>query len=100
MAMLRTELIKTQEYVKKRELYDEPADQRTHAGRISRRAAIFATTLARVLKGDVRYDHANRVQDIDSVLRLADEFKIRVWLDMASEAYELLPARFRRRICP
>jgi imidazolonepropionase-like amidohydrolase len=34
---------------------------------------------------------ANRAQDIASALRLADEFKIRIWLDGAAEAYLMIP---------
>jgi imidazolonepropionase-like amidohydrolase len=96
MAMLRAELIKTQEYVKKREAAaTKPAEPKDAAGgkdQSSERNLRY-DALARVLKGEIPLMiTANRVQDIDSVLRLADEFRIRVWLDMASEAYELLPA--------
>ena len=95
MAMLRAELIKTQEYVKKRAAAaTKPAakDGETEKDRSSERSLRY-DALAGVLSGEVPLMiTANRAQDIDSVLRLADEFKIRVWLDMAAEAYELLPA--------
>ena len=34
---------------------------------------------------------ADRAQDIANALRLADEFKISIWLDSAAEAHELIP---------
>jgi imidazolonepropionase-like amidohydrolase len=34
---------------------------------------------------------ADRAQDIANALRLADEFKIPIWLDSAAEAHELIP---------
>jgi imidazolonepropionase-like amidohydrolase len=96
MAMLRAELIKTQEYVKKREAAaTRPADAKNAESGADKSAErnLRYDALVRVLKREVPLMiTANRAQDIDSVLRLADEFKIRVWLDMAVEAYELLPA--------
>jgi imidazolonepropionase-like amidohydrolase len=45
-------------------------------------------TLSRVLAGEMPLIvTANKAQDIANVLRLADEFKIKVWLDMGAESY-------------
>jgi imidazolonepropionase-like amidohydrolase len=84
MAMLRAELIKAQEYVRKHSSESQPP-----ASAPARDLRLEA--LGRVLSGEVPLMiTANRSQDVDSVLRLADEFKIRVWLDSAAEAYVLI----------
>ena len=82
VALLRTELIKAQEYDRKRETAAEdkkPArDLRLEA-------------LARVLKREVPLlVTVHRSQDIMSALRVAKEFNIRLVLDGAAEAFLLL----------
>ena len=80
MAMLRAELIKAQEYRKK---LDNVKDEDKKPGRDLR-----LEMLAGVLYDGVPLlITANRAQDISSVLRLAEEFKVKVWLDSAAEAY-------------
>ena len=82
VALLRTELIKAQEYDRKRETAVEdkkPArDLRLEA-------------LARVLKREVPLlVTVHRAQDIMSALRVAKEFNVRLVLDGAAEAYLVL----------
>ena len=78
-AMLRGELARTQDYLRKRDLAD--ADKRPD--RDLRREA-FADVLGRKLPLLVT---ANRATDIDAALRIAAEFGIDVVLDSAAEAY-------------
>lgn len=82
IAMLRGELIKAQEYARKRASAEEdkkPARNLRHEA------------LARVLSKELPLlITANRVQDIATVLRVAKEFDIRVWLDSAAESYLLI----------
>jgi imidazolonepropionase-like amidohydrolase len=82
VALLRTELIKAQEYDRKRETAAEdkkPArDLRLEA-------------LARVLKREVPLlVTVHRAQDIMSALRVAKEFNVKLVLDGAAEAYLVL----------
>jgi imidazolonepropionase-like amidohydrolase len=82
MAMLRGEFIKAQEYVKKRETAepDKKPDR-----------SLSLEVLVRVLNREIPLMvTAHRAQDIDSVLRLAHEFNIKLILDGASESYLLL----------
>jgi len=82
MAMLRADFIKTQEYLKKLETAKE--DKRPDRD-------LKLETLGRVLKKELPLlITANQAQDIDSVLRLAEEFDIRVWLDGGAESYLLI----------
>lgn len=82
MAMLREQLIKAQEYAKKRDAA-EPDKKPDRNLRLE--------ALARVTSGETPLMiTAYRAQDIVSALRLAKEFKIRVWLDGAAEAYLLI----------
>lgn len=82
VAMLRAEFIRTQDYLQKRKNPDETK-------RPDRDLKL--DMLARVLAGEVPLlITANRAQDIASALRLADEFKIRIVLDSASEAYLMI----------
>ena len=85
ISMLRTQFIKAQEYQKAldtSELVDDkdppPRDLRLEAlaDVLSRKTPLMVT--------------AQRAQDIAGALRLADEFKITVWLDGAAEAYLLV----------
>jgi imidazolonepropionase-like amidohydrolase len=82
VAMLRAELVKAQEYLRKRSLADESKrpdpDLRLEA-------------LAGVLAGKVPLlVTADRAHDIASALRIAEEFKLRLVLDSAAEAYLLV----------
>lgn len=81
MAMLRAEFIKAQEYKQKRE---KAADDKKPDRNLATEA------LVRVLDREIPLMiTANRAQDISSALRLAEEFKIRIWLDGAAESYLL-----------
>ncbi|MFN2454117.1 MAG: amidohydrolase family protein [Pyrinomonadaceae bacterium] len=79
LALLRTELLKAQEYARKQGSAKE--DQRPARD-------LHTEALARVIKGElpllVSVHHAH---NIIAVLRLAKEFNIRVVLDGAAEAY-------------
>jgi imidazolonepropionase-like amidohydrolase len=79
VAMLRGELVKAGEYVRKRDLAD--ADKRPDR---DLRKEVFAAVLAGKLPLLVT---VNRATDIDAALRLAAEYKIRIVLDSAAEAY-------------
>jgi len=82
VAMLREELIKAQEYLKKREEADPekmpPRDLDLEAlGRVLRREVPLMVT-------------AQKAQDIANALRIAKEFDIRMILDGGAEAYLLI----------
>lgn len=82
VAMLRAELVKAQEYLRKRSLADE-----------SKRPDIDLRleALAGVLAGKVPLlVTADRAHDIASALRIAEEFGLRIVLDSAAEAYLLV----------
>jgi imidazolonepropionase-like amidohydrolase len=82
VAMLRTELIKAQEYARKRALDDE-----------SKRPArdLKLDVLAQVLAGELPLlVTANRETDLSSALRIGREFGLRLVLDGAAESYLLL----------
>ncbi len=79
VAMLRGELVKTQDYLRKLEL----ADPEKRPDRDLRRE-VFADVLRGKLPLLVT---VNRATDIDAALRIAEEFDIRIVLDSASEAY-------------
>ena len=82
MAMLRTQLIKTREYLKKRE---QAAEDKTPPRDLKLEA------LGEVLQGRVPLLlTAHRHQDIVSAIRLANEFGFRLILDGASEAHLVL----------
>ncbi|MFM7413093.1 MAG: amidohydrolase family protein [Planctomycetota bacterium] len=79
VAMLRGELVKTQDYLRKREL----ADPEKRPDRDLRREAF-----ADVLRGRLPLlVTVNRATDIDAALRIAAEFGITIVLDSAAEAY-------------
>ena len=85
MSMLRAELIEAQEYRRKQAAAaeDEEQDPPDRELRLE--------TLARVLAGDLPLMiTAHKAQDIGNALRLAKEFKFRLWLDGAAEAYLLV----------
>lgn len=95
MAMLRGELIKAREYAARlTTAASQPAAATGAVGDKEKQAPdrnLRLDALVDVLEGRVPLMvSANRVQDIDSVLRLAEEFKIKVWIDSASEVYEIL----------
>ena len=82
VAMLRAELIKAQEYAKKREAKDE-------AKRPARDLKLEA--LGRALDGSQRLlITAHRAPDILAALRLAQEFKLAVVLDGCADAHLVL----------
>jgi imidazolonepropionase-like amidohydrolase len=81
VAMLRGELVKAQEYVRKRSLADE-------AKRPDKDIRLEA--LSKVLAGEwPLLITADRAADLASALRIADEFKLRIVLDSGAEAYLL-----------
>jgi imidazolonepropionase-like amidohydrolase len=91
IAMLRTELVRTQEYLRKRESAAEdkkPArDLRLEAfGRVLRREIPLMVTV-------------HRANDIMSALRVAKEFNIRIVLDGAAESY-LVAAQIKEAAVP
>jgi len=79
VAMLRGELVKTRDYLRKLDL----ADPEKRPDRDLRRE-VFADVLRGKLPLLVT---VNRATDIDAALRIADEFDIRIVLDSAAEAY-------------
>jgi imidazolonepropionase-like amidohydrolase len=79
VSMLRSELVKAQDYARKRSLPE--ADKRPER---DLRREVFADVLAGKMPLLVT---VNRATDIDSALRVAAEFKIRIVLDSAAEAY-------------
>ncbi len=82
MAMIRSDLIKAQEYRQKRGAVKEDKTPDRNL-----RLDAFVRVLDREIPLMVT---ANHVQDIDATLRLAREFNIRVWLDGASESYLMM----------
>lgn len=82
MAMLRAEFIKAKEYQKKLETAE--ADKKPDRN-------LGLEALGRVLRREVPLMvTANRAQDIDSALRLAGEFNIRLILDSGAESYLMI----------
>ncbi|MBY0113955.1 MAG: amidohydrolase family protein [Phycisphaerales bacterium] len=100
IAMLREELIKAKEYAAKRKTKgeakgeekdaaagDEADDKKKDKGG---ERNLRLEMLADVLDGKVPLAiTANKTQDIDNCLRLAEEFKFKLVLDMAAESYML-----------
>ncbi|NDC62412.1 MAG: amidohydrolase, partial [Planctomycetia bacterium] len=81
VAMLRGELVKAQEYVRKRSLADE-SKRPDRDLRLEAMAKVLAREWPLLVTAD-------RATDIASALRVAEEFRIRVVLDSAAEAYLL-----------
>lgn len=82
VALLRAELVKAQEYLRRRE--QAPEDKRPARD-------LRLEALGRVLSRDLPLlITAQRSQDIQSALRLASEFGFRLQLDGAAEAYLLV----------
>lgn len=83
VAMIRTELIKAQGYMKKQNEKDS-----------SRRPSqdLKMDMLAKLLRGDIKaLITANNSTDIMSAIRLAKEFNFKLVLNGAAEAYRLIP---------
>lgn len=81
ISMLRTELLKTQEYVKKQQ--DKDLSKRPAAD-------LDLEMLARLLKGEVKgIVEANKATDIFSALRLSREFGFRLVLEGVAEGYRM-----------
>jgi imidazolonepropionase-like amidohydrolase len=89
IALLRAELIKAQEYSTKLEAVGKPASEEKDKDKAKDpERNLKLEALARVLDGKVPLlVSVERAQDILTVLRLRDEFKIKVVLDGAAEAY-------------
>lgn len=86
VALLRQDLIRAREY----------RDKLAAAGRDRKATApdrdLHLETLARVLDGELALlVTAHRMRDIANALRLKQEFGLRLWLDGAAEAHQLLP---------
>jgi len=79
VAMLRAELIKAQEYAHKRDHAKEGKEPPRN---------LRSEVLVRVLKGDLPLlVTVNRIQDILTAMRVAQEFHIKLVLDSAAEIY-------------
>lgn len=105
IAMLRQELVRAQEYRRKRDRNDsskpdednspqaDASAKKDHAENsdepvdLDLRLEVLAQTLDQGLPLLVTVD---RAQDISSALRLAKEFNLNVWLDSAAESYLLI----------
>lgn len=106
MEMMREELFKAQTYRAKWAKWEEQgrvgeaapqdgdgdANEASGEGKSAKKEPpardLKLETLSRVLAGEMPLIvTANKAQDIANVLRLADEFKIKVWLDMGAESY-------------
>lgn len=84
-SMLRAELLAAQEHADKVDAASDD-DEADPPSRDLRKEA-----LAKALAGEIPFIvTANRAQDIASALRLADEFGLNLWLDMAAEAHVML----------
>jgi len=98
MAMLRALLVEALEYDRKwnkkaipkdKESQDEGTDKGKEDEPPSRNLKL--ETLVEVLKGKkALLITADRAQDIATALRLADEFKIPIWLDSAADAHFMI----------
>jgi imidazolonepropionase-like amidohydrolase len=91
IALLRGELVKAREYARKMAAPKEPAsdakDEEKDKGKEPERS-LRLETLARVLAGEVPLlVTVHRAHDILTVLRLREEFRFKLVLDGAAEAY-------------
>lgn len=83
IAMIRTELMKAQAYLKKQS--DKDSSKRPAAD-------LKLDALVKLLKGEIRaLITANSSVDIMSAIRLAKEFNFKLVLNGAAEAYRLIP---------
>jgi imidazolonepropionase-like amidohydrolase len=81
--MIRTELIKAQSYQKKQ--LDKDSSKRPATD-------LKMDVLVKLLKGEIKaLITANSSTDIMSAIRLAKEFKLKLVIDGAAEAYRLIP---------
>jgi len=95
IAMLRAELIKALEYQEKLRRAAAAAEKAEKAEKPEKADPpardLRLETLVRVLTGEQPLMiTAHRAQDIASALRVAREFKIKIWLDGAAESYLLV----------
>lgn len=96
VALLREQLIKAREYMAKQERAAAPAPAAAEGEKKDEKKDppardLRLETLAKVLRRELPLMvTADRARDIQSVLRLAKEFDIRVILDSGSESYLLL----------
>lgn len=89
MAMLRALLIEASEYRTKLSKQSKQTDENDDS-KVARNLKLEA--IVDVLEGKkALLITADRAQDIASALRLGEEFGIRIWLDSAAEAYQLIP---------
>lgn len=94
VAMLRQLLIEASEYRTKLAKKLEGADAKPSGSEAKPEPQrnLKLEAMAAVLDGKkALLITADRAQDIANALRLADEFKISIWLDSAAEAHELIP---------
>jgi imidazolonepropionase-like amidohydrolase len=90
MAMLRALLIEASEYRVKLSKPSKESESKDEDSKVARNLKLEA--MVDVLEGKkALLITADRAQDIASALRLGEEFGIRVWLDSAAEAYQLIP---------
>ena len=83
IAMIRTELLKAQAYLKKQS--DKDSSKRPAAD-------LKLDALVKLLNGEIKaLITANSSVDIMSAIRLAKEFKLKLVLNGAAEAYRLIP---------
>lgn len=86
VAVLRQDLIRAREY------RDKVAAARRDRKATAPDRDLHLETLARVLDGELALlVTAHRARDIANALRLKREFGLRLWLDGAAEAHQLLP---------
>ncbi len=96
IAMLRDQLLKAQAYQRKLEKPADANDTNDQANddketKKSPDRDLRLETLVRVLKGELPLAvTAHRAQDIAAILRVAEEFNIKIILDGAAEAYIML----------
>jgi len=92
-ALLRQTLTKTQEYRNSREAYEKDKKGTAPSRDLSLEALIP------VIKGEMPVlIHAERKDDILTALRLADEFKLKIILDGATDAYKLVDEIKKRQV--
>jgi imidazolonepropionase-like amidohydrolase len=88
MSMLRSELIKAQEYQRQRTVADTTDSD---DGKDPPARDLRLETLAKVLSRELpMMITAQKAQDISNALRLAKEFEFTLWLDGAAESYLLV----------
>jgi imidazolonepropionase-like amidohydrolase len=97
MAMLRALLIEAQEYRSKLAKQTESKPDKGNDANKDKPAESIARNLKLEALVDVLAGKkallitADRAQDIASAIRLADEFKIKLWLDSAADAHLMIP---------